>query len=248
MSITCYVCRDEGSREGCPKCGKTITAKEIKFDFSGDEYIEKLIPLHYRSTGFNYEELVSSYNTLASDVYFTKYASTLDKILDLFKVGKIPSKSALVVSPKRFGKTIWAYSCMKYAHVSGYTTFPMLDTQQIKRFLTLAVEKPRSEYIRGLSYTYEDFINADVVFISVVKDSYRYSSYEVIDQVLDMRGRNGKVTFILSEFNLKTISYYDRDNRFAQLFRNVPGADHLRYPVLINYSSKLTEDVDRGDN
>lgn len=239
--VVCYRCRDDGEVGGCPKCGKLPL--ESKVDLlaldDSDLYIQKLIPKYYRDIEFNPDELISSYNTLLSDIYFKKHIEVLDKLVKIFKSGILPTKSGLIISPKRFGKTIWAYSCIKAAYASGYTVFPMLDTQQIKRFLTLAVDKPKSEYIKGLTYSYEDFINADLVIISVVKDSGRYVAYEVIDQVLDMRSRNGKVTFFISEFETRTISFYDKEKRFESLFVNMPGADGLRYPGVISYSTKV---------
>lgn len=239
--ISCFKCRDEGLVNGCPDCGKVfndIVVSKVSFDVT-DDYLSNLIPEYYRGREFNQELLIDSHREFESDKSLIKYCKVLLNIQNIFKQGDVPKRSMIVISPPRFGKTIWSMSCNQIAHSNGKKTFPILDTRQLKRFLTMAVEKPKSDYIRGLSYSYEDFINADVVFVVIAKDESRYGAYLVMEQVLDMRGRNGKITYFLSEYSLRTLTYYDNDKTFKNLISDSKSGDNCKYPILLEYSSSL---------
>lgn len=242
----CYICRDGELNIDCADCSrkKKEGSRVIKEIMQTTDYDKLLIPLNYRGVDFNRDTLLSTHPDLTTNGKFLEYVKNLDKIHEIIKYGKIPAKSGIFIAPRTFAKITFAYSCLQHAELNGLKTFPILDTQELSRFLILSEEKPFSP-IKGLgedfSWTYEDFLTADLVFITVSKGYYNKKSYAIIEQAMDMRSRRGKSTFILSAFSLNTLTAFDNKGKSARMIDSTLKNNPQRYPAIIQFLDHTNE-------
>lgn len=248
--IKCYTCRDEGleSPAGCPDCGLVQGENyEVQRVVETTDLTDKAIPEYYHRRLWEKEILLRAKPELLNDRYFTNgsdaYVEQLNKAHDIFKNGGLPKTSAIIVAPQTFSKMTWAYSCMQLARAFNYNIVPLMDTQQLKYFITLSEEKPSSSYLKRFHFTYEDLIFADILFLTVSKGYYRRNAWEVIQQILDIRSRLGLATIILSRFNINEISEFDRFDRFTKSMDYNGTENGLRYPAIIRYIDKFVGGV-----
>lgn len=233
----CFACRDgeSGFIGKCPKCGKEyhVHSEPLKDYIIEDEYSRMYVPKAYRGVAWSIDTLNMTHADITGKKSYQTYASGLEKLHSIFISGRIPKNSIFIVAPQQFSKMTFAYSCLQLAYKNGHRIFPILDTQQLKRFLALSVDKPNSPLLKQYNYTYEDLLNADIVFITVAKGYSRNAGFEIIDQVIDMRSRNDKATIVLSRFTLNDISGFDYMGRFESIINEQYVGK--RYPVFIQY-------------
>ena len=224
----------------CPECGmkpKKSSIIQVKEKAAAiiDTAKNVQVPSCYLGVTWDIDRLKRSRADSLNDITFLKYCEQLDKIHTIFAIGKLPTRSVIVVAPPQHSKVIWAYSCMQMAIRAGLTVAPILDTLEVKRLVVLAAERPKQVYL-GISF--EDYLNADVLFITVTKTAYREEAYAVIEDMLDKRTRRGLPTFFISRYNLETLSKRDYSGNF-DLIRDIHGTENdLKYPTIIQYWKK----------
>lgn len=237
----CYVCRDGEQNIDCSECGrqKDVPISEPLTDLmETSDYSKLLIPTFYRGVKFNSEQLIEQHAGDKHDTTFMKYANQLGKVHSIFEAGKLPPKSAIFVAPKTYGKVTFVYSCMQLAHLHGHKVFPMMDTEEIQRFITLSEQRPLQPikgFGKDFNYSYEDFLEADVVFITITKSVYRKNASQVIEQILDKRSRYDKPTFFISGFSMAEIGQFDYSQRTTRMIDRTQRENPLRYPVIIQF-------------
>lgn len=235
----CYVCRDGQLNIDC-ECGRKKKEGNgvVKTAMATHDYEVLLIPEFYRGKEFNMNTLIETHPNIKNNGEFQNYAQQLKRIHDSIKAGKVPNKSGVIIAPRTFAKVTFAYSCLQHAELNGLSTFPVMDTQEIARFLVHQEERP-FQPVKGFgenfNWTYEDFLTADVLFITVTKGFYRQKSYAIIEQVLDMRSRYGKSTFIISAFSLAEMTGFDRTDKSARMIDRTQKDNPQRYPVFVQY-------------
>lgn len=230
--MTCLTCRDLGLPEGCPSCGKTsvfnepetIPVTEKKMDFV-------CIPEYYRDQKWSKETLLDTHKDAVSQVLLEKYAETLDRIYNIFRSGAIPNKSFFVIAQRGMAKMTWAYSCMYEALRHKHTVMPIIDNTQFKRLNIISSDRISSKFLKDIDYTIEQYLSADVVFLTVDPDNFQ-SSYRTIDSLLSKRARLGLPTFVLSRFSVAQMSLLDYDNSFASIVSRQQ-QDRNKYVVII---------------
>ena len=166
----------------------------------------------------------------------------LEKINGVFAGGQVPAKSAIIIAPAGYSKMVFAYSCMQHAATAGFSVAPILDTVELKRFLTLAGDNPQYKLYNKL--TYEDYIMSDVLFVTVTKLPAHEWAYQSVEEILDRRTRKGLSTFVISRFSLAEISKKDYSNQFSAIALAM-SADSMKYPAVIRYRepNNYAEDI-----
>lgn len=237
----CFTCGGHGFLDHeCPECGmkpKKSSILQIKEKSASiiDTAKSVQVPSCYLGVTWDSDKLKRAHAESLNDLTFMKYCDQLDKIHTIFASGKIPPRSVIVVAPPQHSKMIWAYSCMQMAISAGLTVAPMLDSLEVKRLVVLAAERPRQTY---LGINFEDYVNSDVLFITITKTAYREEAYAVIEDMLDKRTRRGLPTFFISRYNLETLSKRDYSGNF-ELIRDIHGTENdLKYPTIIQYWKK----------
>ena len=253
MNKHCFTCGGHGfTDKACPECGRQPHSFNLEFDSVKAEKVVSAassicVPTAYQGIVWSIDRLKNTHQEQLNDKLFERYCSQLDKIHTIFSTGVIPNKSAIIVAPAQHSKMTWAYSCMQFALLNGLKVAPLLDTLEVKRLIVLAAERPKQIYL-GISF--EDYINSDVVFITVTKTSYREEAYMVIEDVLDKRARRGLPTFFISRYSLATMSKRDYSGSFEliQDFNNTENS--LKYPSIIQYwvYKSISERVEKNEN
>ena len=235
----CYICGGQGFVDKvCPSCGKQPKSFGIDFDDvdATEKFVEKIdrfgVPAQYRGIFWNAEILKKHFPEKANDLAFGKYVEQLNKVHNTFASGLLSSKSAIIIAPAGYSKEIFTYSCLQHALNTGLSVAPVLDTIELKRLLTLAGEQPAYKLFGKVSY--DDYIMSDVCFVTVTKLPQREWAYNVIQELMDRRGRKGLSTFVISRFSLDEISRRDRSNQFS-VIGTADSVDDYKYPAIIRY-------------
>lgn len=237
----CYKCGNHGFKDKeCPVCGlkpnnlnlagrvtaaNTLmsTAKKIR------------VPDQYIGITWHKNSLMDTHSNLADNQLFIQYCTQLELLHQYFVNGKIPTKSGLIIAPPQFSKVTFAYSCMQFAIDNGLKVAPLLDTQEVKRLITLAAEKP-GYYYDGLSY--EDYIFSDIMFITVTKTRYYEEAYQIIQEMLDKRSRKGLPTFFISRYSLDTLGAMDKTGNYQYIKDWNDCENSLKYPVIVEFRQR----------
>jgi len=246
----CFDCGGHGFPDkDCPTCGKKKTGTSFNLIQNPETKKNllitsklKRIPDQYVGVSWNKEFLMTTHAELISNQYFLYVIDQLEKIHTLFANGRIPTKSAIIIAPPKFGKITFAYSCMQYASLKGFTVAPLLDTQEVKRLCTLAADRPSvdKQMKELLGVTYDEYVSADVVFVTIIKTVYREEAYMVIEDLLDKRSRKGLPTFFVSRYSLETMSKRDWGRSFDVIKSSALDVNEvdnpLKYPVVIRFT------------
>ncbi len=242
----CFTCGGKGfSDRICPECKREPVQESINLDKAENvgEFVKKInntmIPSKYHGVFWRKETLeldnaakLSKYNGIDyDDRLFIRYTDQLEKINAIFADNRIPHKSAIIIAPAGYSKITFAYSCMQRALNAGFTVAPLLDTGEVKRALILASENTRYKINGYLSY--DDYIMADVMFVTVTKLYTHNEAYQIIQELIDRRSRKGLSTFILSRFSLAEMSKADRNQSFEAIKKE--STDEFKYPAIIQY-------------
>ena len=242
----CFTCGNKGFLDKpCPECGReprNVSLNLDKMENTGD-FVKKLdsilIPSKYHGVFFfiyvlereNANKVAELNDLRTNDLLFNRYTAQLDKINSIFSEGLLPHKSAIIMAPAGYSKMTFAYSCMQRAVAAGFKVAPLLDTGELKRVLILASE--RVNYRINGSMSYEEYIEADVCFVTVTKMYTRADAYEVIEELFDRRSRKGLSTFIISRFSIEEMSKNDKHGDFQAIKRYC--TDDNKYPAIISY-------------
>lgn len=236
----CFVCGGKGFPDKeCPRCGLKPTKGTLNLERKENvqEFVKRIdefgVPAQYRGIVWNSEVLLKSKREKANDLMFKKYVEQLDKINNFFTKGLLPPKSAIIIAPAGYSKMLFAFSCMQRALDNGFTVAPFLDTIELKRALILCGENPSYKINKAVSY--EDYVMADVCFVTVTKLKAHEWAFEVIEELLDRRSRKGLATFVISRFGLCDISRRDYSNQF-DVISTAFSKDEMKYPAVIKYS------------
>lgn len=236
----------------CPECGKmygkskTTDLNEvdnIRFNSAMDT-LE--VPEAYRKVKWSKSTLLKYNADKLSDKTFMHYAEQLARAHATFDAGKIPNISAIVIAPPKMSKVTWAYSCMQLALENGHSVSWLLDTQEVKRLLVLGGDNPRYKLYNKIDY--DNYIMADVVFVTITKTYAKGEAYSVILELLDKRARKGLPTFFISRYDLKQISRTDYDGQFDFIkdYRNTENG--LKYPLIVQWSDIFGVSKNQSDN
>lgn len=245
----CFVCGNNGFLDkDCPSCGKPARRKSFNLEDEkhASEFIEKVsitdIPERYMGVIWDSEILKESKSEKENDFSFKSFVEQLEKINGVFAGGQVLAKSAIIIAPAGYSKMVFAYSCMQHAATAGFSVAPILDTVELKRFLTLAGDNPQYKLYNKL--TYEDYIMSDVLFVTVTKLPAHEWAYQSVEEILDRRTRKGLSTFVISRFSLAEISKKDYSNQFSAIALAM-SADSMKYPAVIRYRepNNYAEDI-----
>jgi hypothetical protein len=236
----CFVCGGKGFPDKeCPSCGLKPTKGTLNLEHKENvqEFVERIdsfgVPAQYRGVTWNADTLKRSKRDKANDLMFQKYVEQLEKVNDFFVRGVLSPKSAIIIAPAGYSKMVFAFSCMQRALDNGFTVAPFLDSVELKRALILAGENPSYKINKKVSY--EDYVLADVCFVTVTKMKAHEWAFEVIEELLDRRSRKGLSTFIISRFGLNEISRRDYSNQF-DVISTAFSKDAMKYPAIIKYT------------
>lgn len=239
---TCYVCRGQYDvrflETPCPSCGSTYGMPEPEKLIENTEFVSKAkglaVPEGYLGRLWSRGVLEKDKGDDSTNRYFQHFVGQLDKIHGMFESGLLPGKSALVVAPPRYSKAIWAYSCMQLALNKGFSVAPILDTIELKRLMVLAGERPTAKLYNKINY--DDYMTSDVVFVTVTKTEYALDAWKIVLEILDRRSRMGLPTFILSRYDIKSMSKWDYNNQFQHVVDFNGHENSLKYPVIVQYT------------
>lgn len=246
----CFVCGNQGFLDrDCPSCGKPAKRKSFNLEDekSAEKFVKKVsitdIPARYHGVIWDASILEESKADKKNDYAFKNFVEQLEKINGVFAGGYLPAKSAIIIAPAGYSKMVFAYSCMQHAVSNGFSVGPILDTVELKRVLTLAGDNP--QYKLNGTLNYEDYVMADVLFVTVTKLPAHEWAYQSIEELLDRRARKGLSTFILSRFTLGEISKKDYSNQFSAIATAV-SSDSMKYPAVIKYR-EMNDDMEVCD-
>jgi ribosomal protein S27AE len=222
----------------CPKCGRSFT--ELNLTAMSENQVEDFVNQMGRLR-LSEEYIANPWNKdifwrntpKQGDLLLRKYVDGLEKIHEEFRAGNLANKSTLVIAPLGYSKTTWAGSCMSFAYKNQYKVAPLLSTQELNRLVTISCYKDFSYKIDGWSY--EDYMMADVAFITVSKNQARYNAASIIMEVVSMRGTRGLETHILSEFSERDLSYWEKDRNFHYLVSKSRPNNSKKFLDLIKY-------------
>lgn len=239
----CSDCGNHGQEGGCPTCGRQenqitlqdIDQKEVKQFLSRSSYInipEQMIGVDWSKAVF----WESKPSDMKKDKWLQTYVDSLDKVHDMFRSGLIYGQSLMVISPPTFSKETWAFSCMQNALFHKHSVAPLLDTFECKRLLVLSGENPH--YKLNHKYGYDDWITADVMFVSITKTQYCREASFVIRELLTRRSRQGLGVIFLSEYPIDVLNQAEGLNQDAMQATGLR-INKLKYPALIEYMPKV---------
>lgn len=208
MEEKCEMCDGLGRKGGCFVCGKEPT--EVFIPPTELESDELCIPKYYRGVKFDPKVLLMDLGDDAKN-----YVEELDALANTFK-NAVPGQSAIISSLPKSGKTTLVYTCLQYAK---------MYTDGISQYITLL--QARQDMEKG-EYKYVD---KEVLFVRVPEIYNRWSSEDIIRELLVYRSLKDLATFIISDFPIKEILPV-KLHRVLDSRKNV---DPLKYPVYIPY-------------
>ena len=222
----CHVCGDLGKDGGCSRCGLTprahVSVKSVQLDMPVD-----LIPISYQ--GKIWEKPVATKDT---PLRFAEFDSKLERVLKEFLAGRIPPFSMFIGAPAKYGKHSFAYSCLQTAAVQRYTIAPLFSVSDWRRLYRVSQMNPFYKLYE--TYTWDNLITRDVVFMYVDHSEERYDCLSMMRDILDTRAGFGKPTFIVSDFNLTDLVPRWGDTSYTDIYNPDPSRDMRRYPVVLN--------------
>ncbi len=237
-NFKCVFCRDLGKPDGCPKCGKIkekvdIRPEEMNIDYR--EISKNLVPTFYLDNKWNDSNLREDYQDYIGDPHFERYLSQLNDVYNHLKNGGIVKNSVLVTSPMGYGKTTWVYNCILELKKHGYNVAPLINTNELKCMMQLHHEQPTWQN-RHKDFTYGEYINSDVLFLSVSKgDDYVYAPKTIIE-ILDTRSQLSLPTIIISNWSEFKLCKADATGMFKRLISTGSRRDNCKYLTTVTFT------------
>lgn len=237
------ICRDCGNYgfpdRKCETCGyernklnlQTMEAQELT------EFVDKLdrldIPSEYQGNEWSTTTFWRN-NSHRKNELLEKFIGKLEQLHTIFASGKLPARGCIIIAPSTYSKITWAFSCMSHAIKAGYTVAPLLDTLEANRFILKSVKDLNYKLYGKMDI--DEYIMSDLLFLTVTKTTERRSAFSVIREITSRRSRKGLLTFVLSEFGLEELSYWDKTGAFVrtntEIFFN---EDRKKIPAIISY-------------
>lgn len=233
--MVCPVCggmgKDTPDGKGCPRCGLTLR-KTVDLNIGSTIMDSSIIPVYYQ--GQMWKKPTQDNLPLET----RKFDESLEKVLDVFLKGKLPTFSMFAGAPPKSGKNLWAYSCMQVALSYRFSVAPFLSTADWYRLDKTSKERPWYKLYN--LYTWDNLIQSDVVFIYVEYDDDRYSVIPLLKTVLDARAAFNLSTMIISDYQLTTLVPAWKSRLYSVIHNADPTCNRLRYPVIIHRQSDDT--------
>lgn len=239
--IFCTTCGNEGKEGGCPKCGKEV---KPLYDGKSEEVVAKTIgflenvikvPEEYLGNRFTKQVLLDDNRSNMNEDLRT-YADNLERYLEIFKNGGLPKRSTMVMSPTGYAKKVLAYSCIEIANDNRFSVSPLLSTIDIAFIMRQAADFNPNFKFNGVGYM--DLYYLDFMVVQVAHTDFKYDSYKILQELLNMRSRMNKTTLILSDFGLNIISDWDDQQNFVRLFQAGYMDNKKLYPSIIEYQRR----------
>jgi hypothetical protein len=238
ISVICGTCGGVGILSGievCPECGfDSRTGRQLsRQDISKliPEIEKKGIPKSYVGVNWTPGVFWAAHSGMKGNKLVELFLSQMEKVHTVFASGKLPQRSAIFIAPSHYSKLTWAYSCIQHALKAGYSVAPILDTSEIKRLFVLSSESLNFR-LNGLNY--EEYVDSDVCFFTVVKNEFRRNSFSVVQDLLDKRNRRGLDTWGISRFSMAEISSWDKTGDFSKLMVQYPEDNLCKIPAIIS--------------
>ena len=220
--FSCYICRDQGLKGGCPKCGKHIVPRVIPTA----EMDELAIPKNYRDNLiWDSGKLYGAWPAKRGDRQFERYVKILDSLIEAAKNGAYPEKSMMLIAEPGTGKHSFIYALMNLYREQGRIVAPIIDHNEYRRLLLSCTDKFYLEQSERLDL----LIQADFA-VMTVEPLNRYKAIESIASLMRKRANEGKATYVLSDYPLSNLT-----NDFNKMIdiRYRDGLDDLRYARII---------------
>ena len=225
FDISCHLCGDKGKDGGCPRCGltprKNVAVKSMHLDVPAD-----IIPVSYQGKLWEKHEVVEG--TPAKTIDFE---SNLEKVLNEFISGRVPSFSMFISAPPKSNKHWFAYSCMQTALVQRFSVSPMFSTSDWRRLYKVSQMNPF--YKLYDAYKWDDLIKRDVVFVFVDHSDDRYDTISLLKDIFDARACFSLPTFVLSDYKLTELVPQWGKEMYSMIYNPNPSCDRMRYPVVL---------------
>lgn len=246
----CPRCGNKGLPGGCPSCKRDSnkivlnTVKERKAFIKKTKYA--LIPENYVGKLWNRQVLIDCHPELCNDVDFLQQTKILEDFYVIIKdKGIVPRASLFFSAPSQSSKWIFAYSCMQAALTHNLKVAPLLDNIEVQRFLYFSGQKPEYKLYGWL--TYEDYIQSDILFVSITKLDCHTYAYTSISDLIARRARLGKPTFVISKWKIQEIAQDSRDSDYSLMIDNTGAGDRLKYPNFISFGNDKVEKKRGGE-
>lgn len=223
--MQCHNCGDKGLPGGCPKCGLTPRAVS-KMRLDRVIVPNDIIPVSYQ--GVSWDSPTKDDDPLK----FKKFDASLSKVHDKFLCGEIPAFSMFISTPPKYGKNVFAYSCMQAALANRFSVAPLLSTSDWRRLNKVSQMNPF--YKLYGKYQWDTLISVDVVFLSIDHGDDRYDDIPLLKTILDTRAAFNLATFIISDYRLNDLVPKWNSNIYSIIHNDDPQRDMLRYPVVLH--------------
>jgi hypothetical protein len=245
VSNFCFDCGNQGFEDKvCSGCGRQPKSLNLshKDEKEAVSFVKKArflkIPEEYISETWSADKFRRLYKGKNNDgklnMYLEKeYLEKIELLHNHFSQGFIPRKGALIIAPAYHSKRTLAFSCMQLALDHGHTIAPLLTTLELKRLIVLSAENPRYKMFNEISF--DDYIMADIVFVTVTQTEQHKNAYSVLEEIFSMRSAKGLTTIGLSRYTLEELSTWDRKNNLVKLRGLEPEANYKKFPSIIEY-------------
>lgn len=241
----CPFCGGKGKPGGCSHCGtdsdKSIAvASTANIDKLVNKWVHPLIPEEYLHTDWSKTILLDSHPESSRDTNFIQGINMLEQYLSYFKKGVVPKSSLLLSAPSGYGKSIFMYTCMKYAILNKLSVAPVIDDLELRRMKYFSGQSPTYKLFGWINY--EQYIQSDVLFLTITKLDVHTYAYTVIVDLLATRDRLGKSTFIISKWKLQEMALDSRDVDYSTLCAQTGAVISKRkYPNIISFGDDTIE-------
>jgi len=234
----CYVCRDKGLVDGCPKCGKVFNIFKPEIDKNLLETTKVFIPEFYRNRVWNkYLAMVDKSDTSSYFDFFNMLELLHNGILE----GKQLHNSAIVSSPATFSKTTWVYSCLQNLISQNKKVAPYISTSEYLKLYNMDVNKPYMNF-KYLEHTIYDYNTADILFVEIPNDEAYLYAYETILKIINLRAKFDKPTVFVTNVPVNKIVSRDSSGTLIKYLTNTGEGNPYKYLASIQYE-ELKEGV-----
>lgn len=182
-----------------------------------------LIPPNKKDIIFN-RDLLTEYKNLllnklgiATDANsFKNYADTLDKLLFNLASGNLPTISYFISAPNGFGKSTFAFDCIKKMKAHNMRCVPYLSLSELaEKKLKFKDKFIGSTSISEDKYRWEDFIKADIIFTYISAPVDAEIEFYTLCELLSLRSAKSKPTIVFSE---RPVTSYMRNKEIRTSF------------------------------
>lgn len=222
---SCHYCNDEGKPGGCPRCGLTQRSAP-KINQLNFESVSDIIPVPYQRVDWTMPDNADL------PLKFKQFDESLDKVYNKFLTGTVPPFSMFIAAPPKYGKNLFAYSCMKTALAQKFSVAPLLSTGDWRRLHKTSQLNPFYKLYNR--YRWDQLVATDVVFISIDHSEDKYDDIPLLKSIMDARALFNFPTFIISDYKLTTLVPKWNSDLYTMIYNTDEHRDYLRYPVILH--------------